>query len=83
MTFVGWYRKEPPGVPTTSDHKFGTGEGVLVYQTRRCDRLVLEQGFWCTKRNEVADRYREMGLSVPIFLPPAFLEAGNSSSALP
>ena len=58
MRFVGWCRKEPPGVPTASDHKFGTGEGVLVYQTRRSGRLVQEKGLWCTKRDDVAGWYR-------------------------
>ena len=65
MRFVGWYRKEPPGVPTASDHKFGTGEGALVYQTRRSGRLVQEKGLWCTKREEVAGWYRRRGFGVP------------------
>ena len=65
MTFVVWYRKEPPGVPTASDHKFGTGEGALVYQTRRSGRLVQEKGLWCTKREDVAGWYRRRGFGVP------------------
>ena len=65
MRFVGWYRKEPPGVPTASDHKFGTGEGALVYQTRRSGRLVQEKGLWCTKREDVAGWYRRRGFGVP------------------
>ena len=48
-----------------SDHKFGTGEGALVYQTRRCGRLVQEKGLLCTKRDDVAGWYRRRGFGVP------------------